>query len=76
MSISVACEVTGLSRSSWYFAKAPVSPENLVIENFLRGCVAQRQRRGFWKCFKIARRQGHGWNHKLVYRIYKLLGLH
>ena len=36
----------------------------------LNALVENRPRRGFWKCFKWLRRQGHRWNHKRVYRVY------
>lgn len=35
-----------------------------------------RPNRGFWKCRKILRRQGRPWNHKRIYRVYKLMKLH
>lgn len=75
--ISVACDVVKLPRSSWYYVRCNTKDsEDRRIEEFLRECVAKRPRRGFWKCFKQSRRLCCGWNHKRVYRIYKLLGLH
>jgi hypothetical protein len=32
--------------------------------------------RGFWTCRKLLRRQGRPWNHKRIYRVYKLMRLH
>ncbi len=73
----MACDITGLPTSSWYYVGMPKeNSDDLVIEEFLRVCVAKRPRRGFWKCYKLARRKGHVWNHKRVYRVYKQLGLH
>lgn len=36
----------------------------------LAGLVEDRPSRGFWKCHKLLRRRGRGWNHKRVYRVY------
>jgi putative transposase len=72
----VACAIVKLPRSSWYYVRSPANPENRRVEDFLRECVAKRPGRGFWKCYKRSRRLRCGWNHKRVYRIYKLLGLH
>jgi putative transposase len=38
--------------------------------------VEGRPSRGFWKCRKQLRRQGRPWNHKRIYRVYKLMNLH
>lgn len=73
--VSMACDVVGLERSSLYSVpQRKPKPEDLVIEGFLRQCVEQRPRRGFWKCYKLARRKGFVWNHKRVYRVYRQIG--
>jgi putative transposase len=72
----VACDLIDLPRSIWYYGSLKVTnPEDRVIEDFLRDCVARRPRRGFGKCFARFRRMGYGRNHKRVYRIYKQLGV-
>lgn len=42
----------------------------------LASLVEGRPSRGFWKCRKLLRRQGRPWNHKRIYRVYKLMKLH
>lgn len=37
--------------------------------------VEGRPSRGFWKCRKMLKRQGYAWNHKRIYRVYKLMEL-
>lgn len=70
-------QILGLERGRWYSVpQCKPQPEDLVIAGFLRQCVEKRPRRGFWKCYKLARRKGFGWNHKRVYRVYRQIGLH
>jgi putative transposase len=45
-----------------------------VIEA-LNAVVEKRPRWGFWKCYDRLRLDGHGWNHKRVYRVYKAMKL-
>ena len=37
--------------------------------------VEGKPSRGFWKCRKLLKRQGRPWNHKRIYRVYKLMKL-
>lgn len=37
--------------------------------------VEGRPSRGFWKCRKLLKRRGYPWNHKRIYRVYKLMQL-
>jgi putative transposase len=41
----------------------------------LAALVEGRPSRGFWTCRKLLRRQGWPWNHKRIYRVYKLMKL-
>lgn len=41
----------------------------------LTDVVARYPRWGFWKCFGRMRKDGHGWNHKHVHRVYCALRL-
>jgi putative transposase len=42
----------------------------------LAALVEGHPARGFWKCYTLLRRQGHGWNHKRIYRVYRQMNLH
>lgn len=43
--------------------------------NALEELVKKHPTIGFWKCYYRLRRKGHAWNHKRLYRVYKLLKL-
>lgn len=64
-----------MSRSAWYRPAKPRLEEDTPIIDALNELVKNRPRRGFWKCYKLLRRQGRGWNHKRVYRVYCQMGL-
>jgi putative transposase len=60
------------SRSAYYYK--PVKDDTVVIDT-LREWAEKHSRYGFWLLYKRMRRSGIAWNHKRLYRIYKLLNL-
>ena len=77
-SIRRKSEVLGIRRQSYYRRKAGHRPEeeDQEITLLLHQVVGEFIAWGFWMVFHYVRRQGHGWNHKKVYRIWKAAGLH
>ena len=65
-----ACRCLALSRSAYYDAPLDWTVRDAELIAALAGLVEDRSSRGFWKCHKLLRRQGQGWNHKRVYRVY------
>ena len=73
-----SCAILGFRRQTYYRRKRGHRPEEKDRE------VAELWRRitkrftcwGFWMVFHYLHRQGHPWNHKRVYRIWKQEGLH
>lgn len=41
----------------------------------MRQKARERSEEGFWKAYDHLRNEGKPWNHKMVHRIYKALGL-
>lgn len=72
-SVRAACTAVNLDRGHWYYRARP-RDDAALIEAF-NGVIERKPRWGFWLSFKSLRREGHGWNHKRVYRVYKALGL-
>lgn len=62
-----------MSKSVYYYT--PLAKDDTSIEHALKEKVEQRPEEGFWKSYKRLRTEGHSWNHKRVYRVYKQLGL-
>ena len=67
LSVVQSCFCLGLSRSS-YYKKMNVRDDSCIIEA-LNELVSKYSRWGFWKLFKVLRKE-HRWNHKRVYRVY------
>lgn len=74
--IAKSCRCVGLSRSAYYCAPDDWTVKDADIIAALARLVEGRPSRGFWKCHKMLRREGYRWNHKRVYRVYKLMNLH
>lgn len=68
MSISRACKLMDIHRSYFYYESTKDDSE---IEEAIR--EAAKHGEGFWKIFEILRLQGKTWNHKKVYRVYKVM---
>ena len=77
-SVRRKCVVLGFRRQSYYRRKSGHRPEeeDAQIGALLRQITAKFVAWGFWMIFHYLRREGHKWNHKKVYRIWKAEGLH
>ena len=73
MSIRRACRALGLNRSVYAYRPKP-RDDGPIIEA-LTSLADKYPRCGFAKLFQIIRRDGHGWSHKRVYRVYRALNL-
>lgn len=71
-------KVLGLRRQSYYRRKAGHRPEAVdrLIADHLHSVVGSYLAWGFWMVYYFLRNQGHPWNHKRVYRVWKAEGLH
>ncbi|CCG43197.1 hypothetical protein PHAMO_70001 [Magnetospirillum molischianum DSM 120] len=75
ISIALACRTFGLSETCYRYSPR-LSDENEQIADLLIGLTQARKTWGFGLCFLYLRNiQGHDWNHKRVYRIYRALEL-
>lgn len=70
-SIIRACRVLDLHRSGYYYKHKKDDSE--VIDAIKAKVEISRD--GFWKIYCRLRSDGHQWNHKRVYRVYKLMNL-
>lgn len=68
LSIRKACGALNLSRS--VYAYQPKPRDDAPIIGALTSLADKHPRWGFYKLFQVIKRQGHGWNHKRVYRVY------
>ena len=75
VSIALACRTFGLSETCFRY-RPRLSDENEQIADLLVGLTHAHKTWGLGSCFLYLRNvQGHGWNHKRVYRIYRALEL-
>ncbi len=72
ISFSKACKLTSLPRNMYYFKSQKDDTE--VIE-VLQDLAFKHPIYGFRKLYAYIRRSGKQWNHKRIYRVYKLLKL-
>lgn len=77
-SVRRKCVVLGFRRQSYYKRKGGHRPEELDydIADLLHQITQRFICWGFWMVFHYLRNQGHPWNHKKVYRIWKEEELH
>ena len=67
-----ACSLSGISRRTHrYKAK---KKDDIVLIDLLSDLSSSFPGYGFWKLYRRLP-QGHGYNHKRVYRVYKQMGL-
>ena len=78
LSIRRKSKTLGLRRQSYYRRKQGHRPEeeDTVIAEILHATTKRFIAWGFWMVFHFLRKQGHEWNHKKVYRIWKSEELH
>jgi putative transposase len=72
MSVSRACKIVSLPRSQYYYDSVKDDAE---VIHALQDLAFAHPYYGFRKLFAYIRRSGRNWNHKKVYRVYKLLKL-
>ena len=75
ISIRLACETFSVSQTCYRY-QPKLSSENALIAQWLLRLTDNHRNWGFGLCFLYLRNvKGFGWNHKRVYRIYKMLEL-
>jgi len=75
VSIALACRAFGVSETCYRYSPQR-NADNDEIADLLLGLVKAKKTWGFGLCFLHLRNvQGHRWNHKRVYRIYRELEL-
>ena len=70
-----ACQAVGLGRATYYRPQIEWARRDAPVIAALTTLVAAKPRWGFWKCWARLRLDGHGWNHKRLWRVYRQLRL-
>lgn len=68
--VSRACKLISLPRSQYYYKSLK---DDTALIDALQKLSVDHPTYGFRKLFAYLRRDGHGWNHKKVYRVYRQL---
>ena len=68
MSERKACQAVALPRQSYRYQGQVNTDDD--IKQALRQLARDHPRWGFKKMNAVLQKQGHGWNHKRIYRIY------
>ena len=78
VSIRRKSKTLGLRRQTYHQRKSGhrLEEEDAIIADLLHATTKRFIAWGFWMVFHFLRKQGHPWNHKKVYRIWKLENLH
>jgi len=74
LSVRSACRVGHFSRSHYYYEPKKINDDEKLVAA-LQSLAEKHPTYGFWKMYYSLRNQGYCWNHKKVYRVYKLLKL-
>lgn len=64
-----------LGRATYYRPGVDWARRDAPVIAALTTLVAAKPRWGFWKCWARLRLDGHGWNHKRLWRVYRQLRL-
>jgi len=72
IAVSRACKIVSLHRSQFYYRSK--RNDTTIVES-LQELAFKHPSYGFRQLFAYLRRSGKKWNHKKVYRVYKLLKL-
>ena len=75
LAVAQACRALGISRTYWYERPRGGSRQDDELIEALNRTVEKYPRWGFWKCYDYLRLNGHAWNHKRVWRVYRNLKL-
>jgi putative transposase len=73
LGIGRACKIMNLQRSLYYYRS---KKDDTEVINKLQELAEKHTAHGFWKLYDYLRNEGHRWNHKRVYRIYRALRMH
>lgn len=69
LSVTGACKLTGMCRSQYYYVSKKDDSAVIALDQL----SSKHPGYGLRKLYAYLRREGKPWNHKKVYRVYKLL---